>query len=81
MTVGDAVSLAEVVRDGVRREAREPRGGEAVKLSLTERQLYLKARRLLADEIGVSRGVGALEADTWIGDQLGSDGRGRDLKS
>jgi RNA polymerase-interacting CarD/CdnL/TRCF family regulator len=32
--------------------------------------LYLKARRLLANEIGVARGVQPAEAEDWIARQL-----------
>lgn len=67
---GEAVSLAEVVRDSSRREERAHSGKEPSGLSLTERQLYVTARKLLADEIGASRGVDSSSADAWIGDQL-----------
>jgi RNA polymerase-interacting CarD/CdnL/TRCF family regulator len=62
---GQAVCLAEVVSDGAHRFH-----GEAPRLSSEERQLYLKARKLLADEIGHARGIGAEEAEEWITDQL-----------
>jgi len=67
---GSAVDLAEVVRDASRREERASARGEPGRLSVTERQLYVKARRLLADEIGASRGVGPEEADEWIADRI-----------
>jgi CarD family transcriptional regulator len=69
VTVGEAVGLAEVVRDGARRDLRLAAGGGA-RLSGSERQLYLNARRLLVDEIGAARGIDADEADAWITDQL-----------
>ena len=56
VTIGEAVGLAEVIRDASRRDERATARKEPGKLSLTERQLYLKARQLLADEIGASRG-------------------------
>jgi RNA polymerase-interacting CarD/CdnL/TRCF family regulator len=68
---GAAASLAEVVRDGSRREERMNARNEPSVLSLTERQLYVTARKLLADEIGASRGVDSPSADAWIGDRLG----------
>jgi RNA polymerase-interacting CarD/CdnL/TRCF family regulator len=40
-------------------------------MSLSERQLYLKARKLLSQEIGAARGIAADEADAWITEQLG----------
>jgi RNA polymerase-interacting CarD/CdnL/TRCF family regulator len=67
---GEAADLAEVIRDISRREERAFARGEPGKLSVTERQLYVKARHLLADEIGASRGVGPAEADEWIADRL-----------
>jgi RNA polymerase-interacting CarD/CdnL/TRCF family regulator len=39
-------------------------------LSTNERQLYRKARQLLADELGASRGLEPAEADAWIDAQL-----------
>ena len=70
MTLGEAVGLAEVVRDGVRRQDKSAVRGGPAQLSLSERQLYLKARKLLADEIGASRGIEPAEADAWIAVQL-----------
>ena len=71
---GEAVGLAEVIRDASRRDERAIARNEPGKLSLTERQLYLKARRLLADEIGASRGVDPSYADA------GSASRSRDVQ-
>jgi RNA polymerase-interacting CarD/CdnL/TRCF family regulator len=69
VTAGDVVGLAEVVRDGVIRERRAAaQGGSAA--SPTERHLYLKARKLLAEEIGRSRGIDPELADAWIVDQV-----------
>ena len=73
VTVGEAAGLAEVVRDASRRDVRATARKEPGKLSLTERHLYLKARQLLADEIGASRGVDPSEADAWIGDQIAGE--------
>ena len=70
VTGGEAAGLAEVIRDASRRDERATARKEPGRLSLTERQLYLKARKLLADEIGASRGVDPSAADAWIGDQL-----------
>jgi len=65
LSVGEPTSLAEVVSDGARRHH-----GDCARLSVSERELYLKARRLLADEIGLVRGIEPAEAETWIADQL-----------
>jgi len=73
VTDGDAVGLAEVIRDASRRGERATARKEPGKLSLTERQLCVKARQLLADEIGASRGVDSAEADAWIGDQIAGE--------
>jgi RNA polymerase-interacting CarD/CdnL/TRCF family regulator len=70
VTGGEALGLAEVIRDASRRDERAAAGKEPGRLSLTERQLYLKARKLLADEVGASRGIDPSTADAWIGDQL-----------
>lgn len=68
---GDPAEMAEVVRDGARRE----RGLQAKKtgsqLSPSERDLYLRARRLLSSEIGSVRGLEPDAADAWIDEQLG----------
>jgi CarD family transcriptional regulator len=64
LAIGDPNGLAEVVSEGALRQ----RGGAG--LSVSERGLYLKARRLLADEIGLARGIDAEEAESWIADQL-----------
>ncbi len=74
MTGREADGLAEVIRDASRRDERATARKEPGRLSLTERQLYLKARKLLADEIGASRGVDPSAADAWIGDQLARNG-------
>jgi len=70
VALGHAVGLAEVVRDGARRDGTAVGAGGGRRLSLGERQLYLKARRLLAVEIGLARGVDPSEADAWIARQL-----------
>jgi len=74
LTGGEAAGLAEVIRDASRRDERASARKEPSRLSLTERHLYLKARKLLADEIGASRGVDPSAADAWIGDQLARNG-------
>ena len=51
---GDPLELAEIVRDGVRREQGLTANGSPTKLSTSERALHLKAKELLAGEIGVA---------------------------
>jgi RNA polymerase-interacting CarD/CdnL/TRCF family regulator len=70
VATGEAVSLAEVVRDSAQRERTPAAHGKTKRLSPSEHQLYLEARQLLASELGFVRGVEPSEADEWITDQL-----------
>jgi RNA polymerase-interacting CarD/CdnL/TRCF family regulator len=69
LVAGQVLGLAEVVRDGAHREHRR-----AVRSGLlpspAERELYERARRLLAEEIGAVRGIDLPAADEWIGEQI-----------
>jgi RNA polymerase-interacting CarD/CdnL/TRCF family regulator len=65
LAAGEPIGLAEVVSDGARRPH-----GNVGGLSVSERELYLKARRLLADEIGHARGIEPSQAEDWITNQL-----------
>jgi CarD family transcriptional regulator, regulator of rRNA transcription len=67
---GDPLDLAEIVRDGVKREQGRTATGTPIKLSSSERALHLKARELLTGEIEVARGVDRAEAEAWIDQQL-----------
>jgi CarD family transcriptional regulator len=71
---GHPIELAEIVRDGVRREQRLTPNGAHFKLSASERALHLKARESLSSEISVVRGVTQREADAWIDEQLALGG-------
>jgi RNA polymerase-interacting CarD/CdnL/TRCF family regulator len=69
ITEGRVTGLAEVVRDGAHRERRQTiRSGSTN--SPAERELYVRARRLLAEEVGAARGIDLVEADHWIGAQI-----------
>ena len=70
---GEAVGLAEVVRDAVGRERQMAAGSG---LSSYERELYLKARRLLAAELGVATGTDEAQAEAWIEVQLAGTAAG-----
>lgn len=70
VAIGEALGLAEVVVDGARRDNAPVGRGGPVRLSASERDLYVKARHLLATEIGISRGTDTTEADAWIAGQL-----------
>lgn len=75
---GDPLELAEIVRDGARRERRLTTNGTNSKLSLSEKGLCVKARQRLSGEIGLARGLDLAEADAWIDEQLapiGSEGK------
>jgi CarD family transcriptional regulator len=69
---GEPLRLAEVVRNCARREQGLKAKRTASQLSPSERDLYLRARRLLSGEIGLARGLEPDEADAWIDDQLGA---------
>ena len=68
---GDPIELAEVVRDGARRGRATAAGPSKSQLSPGERDLYVRARRLLSEEIHVVRGGEEADADAWIEAQLG----------
>jgi CarD family transcriptional regulator, regulator of rRNA transcription len=70
LTAGDPVQLAQIVSEGAQRERmRAAKGGKA-QLSAGEREIFTKARRLLSDEIALSRGIQPDDADVWIDEQL-----------
>jgi RNA polymerase-interacting CarD/CdnL/TRCF family regulator len=66
---GQVIGLAEVVRDGAHREYRRVLRSGPVP-SAAERELYVRARRLLAEEVGAVRGIDPPVADDWITDQM-----------
>jgi CarD family transcriptional regulator len=70
LTGGDPIELAEIIRDGARREWMLPATGTKSRLSLGEKELFVKARQLLSNEIALARGVEPAEADAWIDEQL-----------
>lgn len=70
LTGGDPVELAEIVGDGAQRERARRAKGDKPQLSTGEREIFVKARNLLADEIARARGIQQTEADGWIDDQL-----------
>ena len=70
LTGGDAIQLAEIVSEGAQRErVRRERGGKA-QLSAGEREIFVRARKLLSGEIALARGIQPDEADGWIDEQL-----------
>jgi RNA polymerase-interacting CarD/CdnL/TRCF family regulator len=71
VAAGEVTGLAEIVRDGMERERQlvVAAGGRA-NTAPSERGLYLQARKLLAAEIAVARGIDAADADIWIVEQI-----------
>lgn len=67
---GDPLELAEIVRDGARRERKLTANGTHSKLSLSEKGLCVQARQRLSGEIGLARGLDRAEVDAWIDEQL-----------
>jgi CarD family transcriptional regulator len=67
---GDPLALAEIVRDGARRERTLTANGTKSRLSLSEKGLCAKARQRLSGEIGLARGLERAEVDAWIDEQL-----------
>ncbi len=62
VATGHVTDLAEVVRDGLRRERKT--------VAPSDRQLYLQARALLVAEIALCRGIEADDAEVWIDQQV-----------
>jgi CarD family transcriptional regulator len=71
LTGGDPIELAEIIRDSAHRESTLPGKSQ---LSPGERDLFVKARRLLSNEIALARGVESAEANAWIEEQLTQTG-------
>jgi len=67
---GEVIELAEVVRDGLQRERRLAASAKGGHSAMSDRQLYLQARKLLAAEIASCRGVDIDDADAWIAEQV-----------
>jgi CarD family transcriptional regulator len=67
---GDPLELAEIVRDGERRQRRLTASGTNSKLSIIEKGLCVKARQRLSGEIVLASGLDRAEVDAWIDEQL-----------
>ena len=70
LTGGDPIELAEIIRDSAHRESTLPAKGTKSQLSPGEKELFVKARQLLSNEIALARGVEPAEANAWIDEQL-----------
>jgi CarD family transcriptional regulator len=69
---GRPMELAELVRDGVRLD----RPASRLRLSHTERRVYLQARDLLVRELCAARGIDRDAADAWIEAQIAPPNEG-----
>ena len=68
---GTPVELAQIVSEGAQRERlRSANGGSKGQFSLSERQLYTRARTLLADEVALALDIEPAAAETWIDGHL-----------
>jgi RNA polymerase-interacting CarD/CdnL/TRCF family regulator len=70
LTGGSPVQLAEIVSEGAQRERERRAKGAKPQASSGEREVFVKARRLLADEIALTRGIQQAAAEGWIEEQL-----------
>ena len=66
---GDPIDLAEIVRDGVKREQGRTATGTPIK-SRRASGRSTSRRELLSGEIEVARGMDREEAEAWIDQQL-----------
>jgi RNA polymerase-interacting CarD/CdnL/TRCF family regulator len=69
LVAGQVIGLAEVVRDGAHRAHRRALRAGPVP-SPAERELYERARRMLAEEVGAVRGIDLPAADEWISERI-----------
>jgi CarD family transcriptional regulator len=70
LTAHDPVQLAEIVSDGAQRERLRREKGQAALLSSGEREIIVKARKLLSGEVALALGIQPVAADGWIDEQL-----------
>ena len=69
LTKGGLVGLAALVSEGAKREqARESKASK--QLSPMEREVFMKARKLLSSELALALDVELAEAEAWIDEQL-----------
>jgi RNA polymerase-interacting CarD/CdnL/TRCF family regulator len=67
---GSPLELAEIVSEGAQRDRERRTIGSKPLGSSGERDVFVKARRLLSDEIALTRGIQPDAADVWIEEQL-----------
>jgi RNA polymerase-interacting CarD/CdnL/TRCF family regulator len=66
---GTPVELAEIVREGAQRERLRSASGKG-QSSLSERQIYTRARTLLCDEVAAALGIQPTAAEGWVDGHL-----------
>lgn len=66
LTGGTPVELAQIVSEGAQRERLRSASGGKRHLSLSEREIFTKARRLLSDEIALTLDIQPAAAERWI---------------
>jgi RNA polymerase-interacting CarD/CdnL/TRCF family regulator len=66
LTGGTPVELAQIVSEGAQRERQRLADGGKRELSASEREVFGKARRLLADEIARALDIQLAAAESWI---------------
>lgn len=63
---GTPVELAQIVSEGAQRERARSNSGGSRSLSLGERQIVTRARRLLSDEVALALDLQPAAAEDWI---------------
>lgn len=70
LTGGHPIQLAEIVSEGAQRERVRAEKNAKSPLSAGERELFVKARKLLSGEIALALGIQQPAAEGWIDEQL-----------
>ena len=70
LAAGTLEGLAEIVSEGAQRERVRLENGGKSQLPTAERQVFVKARGLLAGEIALALSLESSSADDWIEEQL-----------
>lgn len=74
LTRGTPVELAQIISDGAQRERLRAANGGKAQLSVGERQIFTKARKLLSDEIALALDIQPAAAEVWIDRHLARPG-------
>jgi RNA polymerase-interacting CarD/CdnL/TRCF family regulator len=70
LTSGGLVGLAELVGDGAQRERLRLANGTSSQLPTAERDISMKARKLLSEELALALSLQPADVDDWIEKQL-----------